>query len=162
MPRPQTPVPHRIASPAKQSNKHKGWLYIFMDDMNGERTGKTVNIRPSEEDLILDAYQNDYPIIEHQHTHFDPSKGFTTLKPNLTIDDFGPPEPQEVAVVPMAETSPASDVKPSDANIQAAINRISVDAQKVMALKPLFPHLDEYTLVKLVLADNMSQDRKRF
>jgi len=133
-----------------------------MDDMNGKRTGKTVCIRPSEEDLILDAFQNDYPIIEHQHTHFDPSKGFTTLKPNLTIDDFGPADLQEVAVVQMAETSPASDVKPIDADIQAAVNRISVDAKKVTALKQLFPHLDNYSLVKLVLADNMSQDRKHY
>ena len=58
--------------------------------------------------------------------------------------------------------TPLPDVKPIDADIQAAVNRISVDAKKVMALKQLFPHLDDYALVKLVLADNMSQDRKRF
>ena len=93
----------------------------------------------------------------------------TRFLPDQTIDDFDLPSHDDSSDVddqdpPMSWTTvpPLPDVKPIDADIQAAVNRISVDAKKVMALKPLFPHLDEYTLLKLVLADNMSQDRKHF
>ena len=161
MSRSKTPVPHRIGSAPKPSSKFDGYFYVFLHLMNGERPdkAKTVTLRPSEADLILYAYENDCVIMEHEHTVFDPGKQTTMLRPGLSSDDFKPAEPQPVPVIPV---STVPDVKPIDADIQAAVNRISVDAKKVMALKQLFPHLDDFALVKLVLADNMSQDRKRF
>ena len=127
-----------------------------------------VSVAPNDIALINKVHAEGRLVKKAKNFDYIPNVG-TKFLPDQTIDNFELPGHDDDCGVddqdpPMSWTTlpPLPDVKPIDADIQAAVNRISVDAKKVMALKPLFPHLDEYTLVKLVLADNMSQDRKRF
>ena len=159
MPRSQTPVPYRIGSAPKPSNKLDGYFYVFLHLMNGERPdkAKTVTLRPSEADLILDAYENDCVIMEHEHTVFDPGKQTTMLRPGLSSDDFKPAEPQPVPVIPVS-TAPA--VRPIDANIQDAVNRISIQCEKIIALKTKYPMLSSEDIRALVISDSIEQNKR--
>jgi hypothetical protein len=159
MSRSKTPVPHRIGSAPKPSSKLDGYFYVFLHLMNGERPekAKTVTLRPSEADLILDAYENDCVIMEHEHTVFDPGKQTTMLRPGLSSDDFKPAEPQPVPVIPVS-TAPA--VRPIDANIQDAVNRISIQCEKIIALKTKYPMLSSEDIRALVISDSIEQNKR--
>ena len=146
MTRSATKTPYRIGHAPRPSkkDKFKGYLYVMLDNIDGTRpeSSMAVNIRQSQEDLILWAYQNDYPLIENKHFFFDPSKSCSILQVNLTEDDFGPAELQEVPVAAATTNVQGADIKPIDANIQEALNSYSIFVvEHALALMKRYPML---------------------
>ena len=130
----------------------------------------------SQKPMYVIVHPNDIALINKVHAegrlvkkakNFDYHNKATRFLPGQTIDDFDLPSHDDDGDVndqdpPMswATVRPLPDVKPIDANIQDAVNRISIQCEKIIALKTKYPMLSSEDIRALVISDSIEQNKR--